>query len=252
MGRWTEATENLHRAMALCEEHGFNDPLASTRMTLGELLLKRSEYEDAAFMFRAVVEAEREIRRNGGVYRGALTNLGWTNFRSGDLAQADEVLSEAARLCEAADDRRMLATVCCRRAELALARGWLDAADDLLVQAEHHATDLNLTNEKGEVLRVRALLSAARGDSAQALDLFRRSETALEPLGDTFELALARLQHGRELIEVNRPEEARPKLQAAVQTFRRLAVVAEAEEANRLLYRLEMSTDRNAALLEGC
>jgi DNA-binding NtrC family response regulator/tetratricopeptide (TPR) repeat protein len=251
MGRWTEATESFHRAMALCEEHGFNDPLASTRMALGELSLKRSDYEDAVLMFRAVVEAEREDRRSGGVYREALSNLGWTHFRSGDLAQAEEVLSEASRLCEAAGDRRVLAIVCCRRAEVALARGLLDAAGTLVAQAERHATDLNLTREQGEAIRVQALLAAARGDSAQALGLFSRSEATLEPMGDTYELALARLQRGRQLFEVRRWEEARPLLQDAAQTFRRLAVVTEAEEATMLLYRLEMRTDRNAALLEG-
>jgi DNA-binding NtrC family response regulator/tetratricopeptide (TPR) repeat protein len=250
-GRWTEATENFHRAMALCEEHRFNDPLAAARMALGELSLRRSDYESALLMFRAVVETERENQRSGDVYREALSNLGWTHFRSGNLAQAEEVLNEAARLCEAAEDRSVLATVCCRRAELALARGWLDAAGDLLAEAMRHATDLNRSREQGEALRVQALLSAARGEHGAAPALFSRSETVLEPLGDTFELALARLQHGRELLEMNRSEEARPKLQTAAQTFRRLAVVAEAEEATRLLYRLEMSTDRNAALLEG-
>lgn len=185
------------------------------------------------------------------MYRDVLSSLGWTHFRNGDLAQAEEVLNEAARLCEAAEDRSVLATVCRRRAELALARGWLDAAGDLVAQAERHATDLKLTTKQGEALRVQALLSAARGDSAQALELFSRSETTLEPLGDTFELALTRLQRGRLLFEVRRWEEARPLLQDAARTFRRLAVVAEADEANRLLYRLEMRTDRNAALLQG-
>jgi DNA-binding NtrC family response regulator/tetratricopeptide (TPR) repeat protein len=251
MGRWTEAIENLHRAMALCEEHGFSDPLASTRMTLGELLLKRSEYDDAAFAFRAVIDAERENQRSGYVYREALTNLGWTHFRKGDLAQAEEALNEAARLCEAAEDRRVLATVCCLRAEVALARGWLVAAADLLAKAMRHATDLSLAREQGEALRVQALLSAARGESAEALDLFSRSEATLSSLGDTFELALARLQHSQELLEENRSEEARPKLVTAAHTFRRLAVVAEAEKATMLLYRLEMRTDRNAALLQG-
>jgi DNA-binding NtrC family response regulator/tetratricopeptide (TPR) repeat protein len=251
MGRWTEATENFYRAVALCEEHGFSDPLAAARMALGELSLKRSEYDDATLMFRAVIESERQNRRSGAVYREALTNLGWTHFRGGDLAQAEEVLNEAARRCEAEGAHRTLATVCCLRAELALARGWLDAAGDLLAQAMRHATDLNLPTQQGEAIRVQALLAVARGKSAEALGFFGRSETTLEPLGDTFELALARLQHGRELLEVNRAEEARPKLQAAAQTFRRLAVVAETEEATRLLYRLEMSTDRNAALLEG-
>jgi len=251
MGRWTEATENYYRSVALCEEHGFSDPLAAARNALGELLLKRSEYDAAAFMFRTVVEAERESQRFGGAYSEALSNLGWTHFRSGDLAQAEEVLSEAARLSEAAGDRRMLATVCCHRAELALARGRLEAADDLLAVAMRHASDLDQPTEQGEALRVQALLSAARGQTEEALDLFSRSEAVLEPLGDTYELALVRLQHGRQLLEVNRTEEARRKLQTAAQAFRHLAVVAEAEEAARLLYRLEMSADRSAALLEG-
>jgi DNA-binding NtrC family response regulator/tetratricopeptide (TPR) repeat protein len=251
MGRWTEATENFYRAMALCEEHGFSDPLAATRMALGELSLKRSENDAAAHMFRAVIEAERQNRRLGGVYREALANLGWTHFRNGDLAQAEEVLAEAARRCEQAGDRCVLAIVCCRRAELALARGWLDAAGDLLAQAERHATDLHLPTQQGEALRVQALLSAARGKSDEALVLFGRSETTLEPLGDTFELALARLQHGRALLDANRSEEALAVLQTAAQTFRRLAVVAEAEEATMLLYRLDVRTDPTAALLQG-
>jgi DNA-binding NtrC family response regulator/tetratricopeptide (TPR) repeat protein len=250
MGRWAEATENLYRSIALCEEHGFNDPLASARMGLGELSLKRSEYDDAAFMFRTIVETERKNQRSGNVYRGALTNLGWTHFRKGDLAQAEEVLNDAARLCEAAGDRRLLGIVCHFRAELALARGSLDAASELAGQAEHQATDLKLPRERGEALRVQALVAVARGDHDKALEVYSESETILEPLGDTYELALARLQHGRELLEVNRPDEALLKLQTAAQTFRQLAVVAEAEEANRLLYRLEMSTDRTAALLQ--
>ena len=219
-------------------------------MALGELSLKRADYENAALMFRAVVEEEQGKQHSGRMYREALSNLGWTHFRGGDLAQAEESLNEAARLCEAAEDRSVLAAVCCRRAELALARGWLDAARELVAQAERHATDLNLTTKQGEVLRVQALLSAARGEHGAALDVFSRSETVLEPLGDTFELALTRLQRGRLLLEVRRWEEARPVLQDAARTFRRLAVVAEAEEANHLLYRLEMRTDRNAALLQ--
>jgi DNA-binding NtrC family response regulator/tetratricopeptide (TPR) repeat protein len=251
MGRWTEATESLHRAMAACEEHGFSDPLAAARMALGELSLKRSDYDDAVLMFRAVVEGEREKQHLGRMHREALSNLGWTHFRSGDMAKAEDVLNEVARLTQAAGDRHGIATACCRRAELALARGRLDVAGDLLAQAMHNATDLHLLTEQGEAFRVEALLAAARGDPAKALELFQRSEAELAPLGDTYELALTRLQHGRELLEANRPDEARSKLQAAVQTFRRLAVVAEAEEATRLLYRLELTIDRTAALLQG-
>jgi transcriptional regulator with GAF, ATPase, and Fis domain len=251
MGRWTEATESYYRSIAVCEEHGFSDPLAAARLALGELSLKRSDYGEAALRFRTVVEGERAKQHLGRMYREALSDLGWTHFRTGDLALAEDVLNEVAQLSEAAQDRRGLAAACCRRAELALARGWLDAAGDLLAQAMRHATDLNLQTRQGDAVRVQALLSAARGETSQALQLCTRSEDTLRPLGDTYELALARLQHGRLLLESGRSDEALPLLKTAARTFHRLATVTEAEEASRLLYQLEARTDPAAALAQG-
>jgi hypothetical protein len=81
--------------------------------------------------------------------------------------------------------------------------------------------------------------------------LFARAEATLKSLGDTCELALARLQRGRLLLELGRPEQASPLLKTAVRSFRRLSVVTEAEEASRLLYGLEVGTDRGSALIQG-
>ncbi len=251
MGRWNEATEHFHRAIALCEQHGFRDLLLAARMALGELALKRSDYENAAVHFNAVIAVEREGQHLGRLFREALSNLGWTLFRGGDLARAETTMDEVARLSESAGDRALLATIGWRRAELALARGRLDAAEELLAQAERHAAELGLRMEQGEALRVRALLSAARAEPTAALELLTRAESTLEGLGDTFELAQTRLQRGRLLLELARSDEALPLLRTAARTFRRLSVVAEAEEAGRLLYRLEMRTDRDTALLQG-
>ncbi len=250
MGRWAEATEHLHRAIALCEEHGYRHLLLGTRMQLGALSLKRSDYDNATLMFKAVIAAEREARSSGRMLREALSSLGWTCFRAGDLAQAEETLDEAAQLSRAAEDRLLLATIGLRQSELALAQGRLDAASNLLAETSRHAVDLNLRNEQGEAQRVEALIAAARGDAGRAIDLLAQSGATLEPLGDTYELALTRLQHGRLLLDVGRSEQALPLLQASARTFRRLSVVAESEEANRLLYRLEALTNRDSALLQ--
>jgi len=251
MGRWAEAAEHFHRTVALCEEHRFHTLLLATRMSLGELALRRTDYDGAVQMLREVIKAGRESKHSGYVYREAVSNLGWVYFRRGDLALAEETLNEAARLAEAAEDRYLLASTDRRRAELALAQGRLEAARGLLSQAARHASELNLRQEQGEVLRVEALLSAARSDLNSALELLVRSEATLEPFGETYELAQARLQHGRLLVELERSEEALPLLQAAGRTFRRLAVPAEAEEASRLLYRLEVGADRPTALVQG-
>jgi DNA-binding NtrC family response regulator/tetratricopeptide (TPR) repeat protein len=250
LGNWAAATEHLYRAIALCEEHNFRDLLLSARMELGELSLKRSDHESAAHMFRAVIAAEQEARSSGRLLREALSDLGWTFYRSGDLGQAEVTLEEAARLSESAGDRYVLATICRHRAEVALAQGRLDAVGELLARAARHAADLSLRKQQGEVLRVQALLAAARAQTGQALELFEMSEAMLEPLGDTFELGLTRLQHGRLLVEFGWSEQALPLLQVAARTFRRLSVVTEAEEANRLLYQLDMRTGRDAALAQ--
>jgi two-component system response regulator HydG len=251
MGRWTEAAEHFYRTIAISEEQGFNDLLLAARMALGELSLKRSDCENAALMFGAVVEAERKAQHSGQVLREALADLGWTHFRCGNLAHAEKTLDEASRLSETAEDRCLLASLSRRRAELALAQGRLDAAGELLARAARHASDLNLRKEQGEVLRVEALLAAARKGPDAALAALARAESTLEPLGDTCELALTRLRWGSLLIELQRCDEALPLLQTAARTFRRLSVMAEAEEANRLLYRLEARTDRDEALLRG-
>jgi len=251
MGRWTEAIERQHRTVALCEAHGFHQLLLATQMSLGELALKRTDYEDAAQMFRNVIEAGRESVHAGFWYREAFSNLGWVHFRRGDLARAEETLDEAVRLGEAAEDRYMLASAERRRAELALAQGRVEAARGFLAQAARHASDLKLLKEQGEVQRVEALLSVAGSDSNSALELLARSEATLDPFGDTYELALTRLQHGRLLVELGRSGEALSLLQAAARTFRRLAVAAEAEEASRLLYQLEVDADRPTALVQG-
>lgn len=216
MGRWNDATEQFHRVIALCEEHDFHDLLLAARMALGELSLQRSDYEDAAHMFNAVITVERELRHSGRQLREALSDLGWTHFRAGDLARAEETLAEAARLSEAVEDRCVLATICRRRAELALAQQRLAAAGELLTQAARHASDLNLKKEQGHVQRTEALLAAARSKPDAALKLFARAEETLKSLGDTFELALTRLQRGRLLLEVDRPEEALPLLKTAL------------------------------------
>jgi DNA-binding NtrC family response regulator/tetratricopeptide (TPR) repeat protein len=248
-GRWAEATEYFHRSIALSEERNFHDALLNTRVALGNLSLQRSDYEDAALTFQTVIAAEREAKSTGRTFKGALMGLGCTYFKAGDLSRAKETLDEAAQFSEAAQDRYMLANLGLPRAELALAQGQLDAAGKLLAEGAHHAAALNLRDEQAEALRIEALLAAARGNTGQALDLFARSEATFEPSGDTDDLAIVRLQHSRLLVELGRSEEALPLLQASARTFRRLSVVAEGEEASRLLYQIEARTNRDSALL---
>jgi len=237
MGRWEEAAQSFYRVVALSEQHGFRDLRLAATNGLGELFLKRNKLEEAAAMFTTVIEAER---REPGVQkqmRDALVNLGRAQFRSGNLAAAETTYADAAQSCRTASDRRMLAVVFWQRAELALARGQLDTAEGMLAQAGQLAIELHLRREQGEILRVRARLRAEQDDTAGAQDSFHEAETVFTDMNDGYGLAQTQLQHGRFLTDLNRWQEAAPTLEAAARAFRRLSVVAESEEANRLLMR---------------
>jgi two-component system response regulator AtoC len=251
MGRWEEAAQSFYRAVALSEQHGFRDLRLAATNGLGELFLKRNKLEEAAAMFTTVIEAERREPGDQKQMRDALMNLGRAQFRSGNLAAAEATYAEAAQSGLTAGDRRMLAVVSWQRAELALTRGQPDAAEGLLAQAGQLATDLHLRREHGEILRVRGRLCAEQGNIAGAQDSFDEAETVFTDMNDGYGLAQTQLQHGRFLTDQNRWQEAAPMLEAAARAFRRLSVVAESEEANRLLFLLEMRSDREAAVLDG-
>ncbi len=249
MGRWEEAAENLYRTIALAEQHGFQDLRLNATNVLGELFLKRNKVEEAVSMFNTVIEAERRTPHHQLLFRNALGNLGRAHFRANNLAAAEQAYAEAVELSEQVGDRRELVILCWRRAESSLARGQLDLAEKLLEQAGRLADDLDLRVEKGQVLRVRALLCVEKGDLACARQSFEQALEVLGEMADSYELSQVRLQFGRFLIEREDRVPATRFLQDAVRGFRRLSVVAEAGEANELLFRLEMRTDRETALL---
>ena len=250
-GRWEEAAENLYRTIALAEQHGFRDLRLDATNVLGELFLKRDKTEEALSMFNVVIEAERREPMHALLFRNALGNLGLAHFRADNLAAAEKAYAEAVALSEDAGDRREQVILCWRRAELALARGQLELAEELLRRASGLADELGLRGEKGEVMRVWALLHAEQSDARRTCDCFEQALDFLKEMPGGYEAAQVRLQYGRFLVEAGDRERAVPLLQEAARAFRRLSVVYEAEEANKLLFRLEMHTDREAAMLAG-
>jgi tetratricopeptide (TPR) repeat protein len=250
-GRWDEAVENLYRSLALAEEHGFGDLRLQASNVLGEILLKRGHLLEATSAFRAVVEAERSRKENRWLLVDALANLGWALARSGELAAAEAAYVEAEQLSRRSRDRRSNSIALWRHAEMAVSQRRFGEAGKLLARASSSATKLHLQREQAEILRVRALLAAERGDADAAARSFRQAAALFDSLGNGYELARCRLQHGRWLAARGEADPARRLLRSAAEAFRRFAAVAESEETSRLLFDLELGGDRTSAVLEG-
>jgi transcriptional regulator with GAF, ATPase, and Fis domain len=96
-----------------------------------------------------------------------------------------------------------------------------------------------------------ALLCVERGDGAQARDCFEQAMALLRDLEDSVELARVRFHYGRYLLARGERDSAVTHLKAASRAFRRLGVVAEGHEVNRLLFQQELGVDGDMALLQG-
>ncbi len=251
LGQWEEAAENLYRAIALAEQNGYRDLELDAMNVLGELFLKRDNPRKAADMFRRVVDAERAEPRHRVLMRDALSNLGLALFRSNDLAAAERAFEEAEALCAESEDQREMAVLLCRMAELALAQGQLERTETLLARAQELAQGLELRRELAEAARVRALKAARSDQPEEARRQFEAAMGFLTEMRDSYELARVKLQYGQWLLGSGDREGARGLLSEASKKFRELAVVAESEEANRLLFQLEMPGGAEAALVSG-
>lgn len=250
IGRMEEAAEHLYRAIALAERAGFPRMKAHATSLLGEFYLKRDRPDKAVEILSRVA---REVRGHdyGTLLRDVVSNLGTACLRVGDLSHSEEAFKEALALVEESKDQHSLAVTCWRMAELALALGDLARAEELVGRASSVAHELGLTREQGEALRVRSMVLARQGDPAAARDAAERSISEFEKLGDGYEMARARLQLGQLLADAGERRQALDVLNAAAVTFRRLSIVGESEQANRLIFRLEMPEVGTAALIGG-
>ena len=124
--------------------------------------------------------------------RGALLNLGATNWSSGDLAAARSVLEEAEVRCRHAGDEMMLASVLGNRAMVERDLGEFEDADVRF--AEEAAICRRLDDRFGlqASLGNRAQLRLMTNRYDEALELLREQESCCRDLADTAGVARAR------------------------------------------------------------
>lgn len=249
LGRWEEAVGSCYRALALVEQFGPDWLRGYICNCLGEVFLGRDKLDKAVEMFRRAMSPSQPGEMDGSGVREAMLNVGRALVRRGDLGSARQTLEKAFALSRAAGSERHVAIARLRLAEVALAEGRAEQATEDAAAAITLARALGVRLEEGEACRVHALGLAALGLPDAARQDFEAALAVLAELEESLELARARFHYGRFLLAEGEREAAVPRLRAAARTFRKLGVVADADEVNRLLFRVEMGDDRETALL---
>ena len=251
LGRWEDAVECHYRALATIERNHVLGMRSYVQQSLGEIFLSRDKAAKAIDMLVAAINPDPPDESTPERRRAAQTLLGRAYYRQGDLAKAGESYRQSEESARAADDKWELARVLWGKAELLLAQGDLDRAEAVATGGAELASQVGLRPEESEALRVRALVAAGKGQPERARDSFERALALLSDMEEGYELARVRFHYGRFLLGCGERESAVALLRASARVFRRLAVVAEAEDVNRLLFQQDMGADRDMALLSG-
>jgi DNA-binding NarL/FixJ family response regulator len=116
--------------------------------------------------------------------------------------------------------------------------GELDRAEAALGRYEGHAIRLDRPAARAAALRCRGLISAARGDSATALEAFSAAREQHERVTLPIERARTLLAHGAALRRAKRKRDARATLEGALEAFERRGARLFAEATVRELGRI--------------
>jgi len=251
LGRWEDAFESYYRAIALAEQHQMPALRATALNALGELFLERDKAAKAIDIFRMLQGGEERGEVLPETLHDAMANLGLAYHRQGDLASAGQAYDQALAMAKESGNRRVVAIVLWRMAELALGQGRLDRCREPAERSAAVAREIGLRCEEAQALRVMALLHAARGEDAQARDCFEQAMALLHDLEESLDLARVRFHYGRYLFTQGERDLAVTHLKEASRAFRKLGIVADGHEVNRLLFQQEMGIDSDMALLQG-
>jgi DNA-binding NtrC family response regulator/tetratricopeptide (TPR) repeat protein len=249
LGRWEEAVGSCYRALSLVEQFGPEWLRAYVCNCLGEVFLGRDKLDKAVEMFRQAMAPEGPGATDAVTVRSAMVNVGRALLRRGDIGSARQTLEQALAVAIAANSERDVVIARLRLAEVGMAEGRIEQAAEDAAAAISLARALGLRLEEGEACRVHALALSALGRPDAARQDFEAALAVLAELEESLELARARFHFGRFLLAEGERESAVPRLRSAARTFRKLGVVADADEVNRLLFRIEVGDDRETALL---
>jgi tetratricopeptide (TPR) repeat protein len=236
-GDYAEAAELYRQALALYHELG--NPLgeANALNNLGILRTRTGDYAEAAGLHRQALALYHELGHRRGE-ASALGNLGLVRTRTGDYAEAAELHRQALALYHELGHRRGEANTLTNLGNIRKnTRDFAEAAA-LLRQALVRFRELRYRRGEAEVLIDIGLLSAEAGESAAAMAIFTEALELAREIGSQPEQARALEGRARCRASLG-DDEAADELREAVEIYRRVGALRQADAVAAYLAELE-------------
>jgi adenylate cyclase len=222
IGEYAAARKYYQRALEAIRSEGsgrFSIESCGLQRKIGNTFERQGEYDQAQ---ENLIEAQRELEKLDHFYpvekARILNDMGWINFRRGNLDQAESLLNQAQILLEKTKQYDVIASIYNRL-------GGIYYFEDKLDQASIYVRkSLALREEIGDIVAVArsynnlGLLSWRKGDWESALTNFMRSVELHTNLGDVEGLMEVNSNLGLLQIDRGNIEQAKKHLEAALST----------------------------------
>ncbi len=228
-GRWAEAAAELERAIEALQARPAWSLTVFVR--LGELRRRQGRFEEAAALFERAQPHPTAVL---GAARLAADR--------GDAGTARELAEGVLERLPAADRVERLAALELT-AELRCAAGEVAAAEEAVTELEELAEAAGTDWLTGRVNHLRGRLALAEGEPAGARAALQLALDAYQRVELAFEEATAHADLARALQRLNRHESALEQARAAAEAFERLGASVEAERARAVLDELAAADD---------
>ena len=241
VGEWERAQQALLRALELANQIDKRPAAAATVLdSLGKLRLLCGDLDDAQSLLEQAVTTATE--HGNKWYEGqAIRTLSQCLLAKGEIKAALEQAQRALFLGEKIGDRQATCESRLLMAEALLSAGRRDeCAAELQIVAKETKDSPDDLGMFGNTLRVQGILALANNDYAQAVQLFGRSISIFELLGDVYRSARAHYWLGCAYAK-SQPDRAKEHLSQAITTLEKLGAKLALTEAEQALASLEQT-----------
>ena len=232
--------EHDETSLNLAARIGDVNGLATQHLNVGTDLIQLGEADAAAKHLEEAVAFRTHKGVGPGLIGFSLVLLAQARLRCGDLAGAGQALVEGRTILERLEAQGLLLDVWVIEAELALAKGALDEAEQSCAKTLSQAQTLGVALSEAQALCMRGRVRVAQGDPEGAIPGLESCITLAENSGFAYEhaQALAVLAEARAACG-DEEESCEDLLYEAIRMFRKMGARYDLERAVAVRARLE-------------
>jgi serine/threonine protein kinase len=225
-GLWAEAEKAARIACSDFQKHGPEGHAGEAFYELGELALRKGEYQ----------EAENAFRRAHEYGHDPVPGLPLLRLAQGKCQAALQTIERA--LNEAPENRLNRAKLLAACIIIALANRRLSLVEAAVNELTDVSKDFNCPCFKAHALMGRGAMEFERGNNKTATPALREAWSIFNEMGFPYDAARARTLMARAYMTTGNKEDARLQLEAACKTFRELGAKPDLEAASKLINEL--------------